>query len=100
MPVMQGIPVLLSQGTRRLSLAALGAALMVGALALPAGAGTSARRTVFRDHADVPGPLDLARVSLAQQGRGLVFSFQVRGRIVGRELGPLPKPGDRTPHYL
>ncbi len=77
---------------------AVGMALVV-VLALPAGAGTRSR-TVFRDRADTAGPLDLSRVSLRQRGRGLVISFAVRGRIVGRALGPLPRPGDKTPHYL
>ena len=75
-------------------------ALGGGSLVLSAGAGTSSHRTVFRDRADVPGPLDLSRVTLAQRGRGLAFSIQVRGKIVGSSLGPLPKPGDATPHYL
>jgi peptidoglycan-N-acetylglucosamine deacetylase len=74
---------------------------VVGVVALRAGASAGPpARTVIRDRADVAGPLDLARVSIGQKGRGLVISFQVRGRISGRLLGPLPRPGDRTPRYL
>jgi peptidoglycan-N-acetylglucosamine deacetylase len=74
---------------------------LVGVVALRAGASAGPpARTVIRDRADVSGPLDLARVSLGQKGRGLVVSFQVRGKISGRLLGPLPRPGDRMPHYL
>jgi peptidoglycan/xylan/chitin deacetylase (PgdA/CDA1 family) len=75
--------------------------VVVGVVALRAGASAgTAQRTVIRDRADVAGPLDLARVSLGQKGRGLVASFQVRGKISGRLLGPLPRPGGRSPHYL
>jgi peptidoglycan/xylan/chitin deacetylase (PgdA/CDA1 family) len=72
---------------------------LVGVLALRAGASAPAR-TVIRDRTDVAGPLDLSRITLGQKGRGLVVSFQVRGKIVGRRLGPLPKPDAAKPHYL
>lgn len=68
--------------------------------ALRTQARTTAARTIIRDAADASGPLDLARVALAQQGRGLVVSIRVRGRITGRVLPPLPRPDDPTPHYL
>jgi peptidoglycan-N-acetylglucosamine deacetylase len=68
--------------------------------ALPSQARTTPGRTVIRDRADTAGPLDLARVVIAQRGRGLVLSFWVRGRIVGRVLTALPRPGDTTPHYV
>jgi len=69
-------------------------------VALPTQARTRTARTVIRDAADTAGPLDLARVAVAQRGRGLVISVRVRGRILGRVLPPLPRAGDRTPHFL
>jgi peptidoglycan-N-acetylglucosamine deacetylase len=57
-------------------------------------------RTVIHDHVDAGGPLDLTRVAVTQRGKGLVISFRVHGAIVARHLDPLPRPGDRAPHFL
>ena len=77
------------------------ALLAVGAATLPAsGRAPPPARTVIRDRDDAAGPLDLARVALAQSGSGLVLSFRVSGAIAGRELTPRPRRGDRTPHFL
>lgn len=99
MRALGGTSQLLNGTVRRATLPLLSAAAFLTVIALPAGA-HPARRTVIKDHADAEGPLDLARISVGQKSRRLVISFKVRGKIVGRLLGPMPPPGDETPHYL
>jgi peptidoglycan-N-acetylglucosamine deacetylase len=72
------------------------------ALGSPSASGRAASRlrTVMHDPADAGGPLDLARVAVAQRGSGLVLSFRVHGKIVARHLASLPRATDRKPHYL